>query len=126
MLLRGIKRGITLVEILITLVVIVILITSIYNVYDSVVLNARIKRMHSDMETLKNEVLKFRIKYSRYPVSLTELEGEFLLEIPEHPADGYYYFSIFSASSGERAAYIMSETEDNPDFENQLLVGPVR
>jgi prepilin-type N-terminal cleavage/methylation domain-containing protein len=119
LLFRDYKKAFTLIEIVVGLAIILILVSVSSAVYNGILTEVKIKKMRTDMENIKNEVIKYRIKYSAYPRTLNDLTGEFIVDVPRNPEGIEYELS----NDSQFNLYVVSSSE-NPVFNFSLFIGP--
>lgn len=111
------KKGFTLVEIMVVMIIIATLIAVMFPYFGNIINRSKRSKMRVEMQKLKKEVIKYNLKYNYWPSNLNDLEGEFIIKVPKNP-DGVPFklkYQIYSI-------YVVSESND-PMFAYSLYIG---
>jgi type II secretory pathway pseudopilin PulG len=98
--------------------IIALLIAIVMPIFSSVVENSKIKKMRVDLERIKSQAVKYRIKYGYWPSSLEDLKGEFLINVPKNPSGREYQIRIKSGK------VFVSSFSDDKSLCYSLFIGP--
>lgn len=86
------NAGVSILELMITLIILSILSVSVYSYYAKTVEDARVTRAKMDMHQIKEEIKKYAIKAGHYPDNIKQLMGNF--HIPKSPYGNAYEMDV--------------------------------
>lgn len=86
---RPARRGFTLVEVLITLVILGLLVASAYEVFSSGADDARYQTMRNHQQVIRKAIEQYRARNRRWPPSLEALTRKYLSRVPDDPLTGF-------------------------------------
>lgn len=114
------KKGLTLVEVLIVMVVIGILVAIIIPNYQSSIVRAKEAVLKENLFLIRDAINKFYFDKKKYPTSLDDLVGfRYLREIPIDPILNEKRWELIHLEPGEAEDYDPEELEGIVDVRSQ-------
>ncbi|NLY68469.1 MAG: prepilin-type N-terminal cleavage/methylation domain-containing protein [Clostridiales bacterium] len=111
--LRKNKKGFTLVELMIVVIIIGILTAIAIPVYNSVTANAKINSALANQRSIDSAIQMYYAKNSKYPDNINALVPDFIQSIPEDPFGASYDIGVIKV--------VIGGTEDNPITEDSYV-----
>jgi general secretion pathway protein G len=86
----SIRKGFSLVELMIVLLIMGILVASAAGYYGENAKQARMARAHQDMDAIRIAIKNYAAHTGKYPTSLNEIVGKYIEAIPQTPWGDLY------------------------------------
>lgn len=93
------KRGFTLVELMVVVVIIGILVAIAVPVYNQTQANARMRACQANLRTLNGACGMYRTNTGAYPAALVNLVPDYIQSVPTCPSSGTYTYAAATGTT---------------------------